>query len=99
MRLAQRNRLRASWLKPGVPGQAVPTSIKEEEVQRRSEMDAEAARRRNELEKIEERLQNRLDQAERRLQQIDARERKLNQRETAATARGIVDDCRGGMDC
>ena len=56
-------------------------SIKEEEVQRRKEMDAEAARRRNELEKIEERLQNRLDTAERRLQQIDARERKLNQRE------------------
>lgn len=57
-------------------------SIKEEEVQRRKEMDVEAARRRTELEKIEERLQNRLDTAERRLQQIESRERKINQRET-----------------
>ncbi len=57
-------------------------SIKEEEVQRRKEMDVESARRRTELEKIEERLQNRLDTAERRLQQIESRERKINQRET-----------------
>jgi ribonuclease Y len=60
---------------------------KEEEVQRRKEMDAEAARRRTELEKIEERLQNRLDTAEQRLQQIENRERKLNQRETRCNAR------------
>jgi ribonuclease Y len=57
-------------------------AIKEEEVQRRKEMDAEAARRRAEVEKTEERLQNRLDSAERRLQQIDNRERNLNKRET-----------------
>jgi ribonuclease Y len=57
-------------------------SIKEEEVQRRKEMDVETARRRTELEKIEERLQNRLDTAERRLQQIESRERKSSQRET-----------------
>jgi ribonuclease Y len=62
-------------------------SIKEEEVQRRKEMDVEAARRRTELEKIEERLQNRLDTAERRLQQIESRERKINQRETKITER------------
>ena len=57
-------------------------AIKEEEVQRRKEMDAESARRRAELEKTEERLQNRLDTADRRLQQIDSRERNLNKRET-----------------
>ena len=62
-------------------------TMKEEEVQRRKEMDAEATRRRSELEKIEERLQNRLDTAERRLQQIDARERKLNQRENRCNER------------
>ena len=62
-------------------------SIKEEEVQRRKEMDVEAARRRTELEKIEERLQNRLDTAERRLQQIESRERKISQRETKITER------------
>jgi ribonuclease Y len=62
-------------------------AIKEEEVQRRKEMDSEAARRRTELEKIEERLQNRLDTAERRLQQIENRERKLNQRETRCNER------------
>ncbi|MFO7635121.1 MAG: ribonuclease Y [Caldilinea sp.] len=62
-------------------------AIKEEEVQRRKEMDVEAARRRTELEKIEERLQNRLDTAERRLQQIESRERKLNQRESRCTER------------
>lgn len=62
-------------------------SIKEEEVQRRKEMDVESARRRTELEKIEERLQNRLDTAERRLQQIESRERKINQRETKITER------------
>ena len=62
-------------------------AFKEEEVQRRKDMDAEAARRRTELEKIEERLQNRLDNAERRLQQIETRERKINQRETKITER------------
>ncbi|MBE2240202.1 MAG: ribonuclease Y [Caldilineaceae bacterium] len=62
-------------------------AIKEEEVQRRKEMDAESTRRRTELEKIEERLQNRLDTAERRLQQIETRERKLNQRESRCNER------------
>ena len=62
-------------------------AIKEEEVQRRKEMDTEASRRRTELEKIEERLQNRLDTAERRLQQIENRERKITQRETKITER------------
>lgn len=57
-------------------------AIKEEEVQRRKEMDAEATRRRAEVEKTEERLQNRLDSVERRLQQIDSREKNLNKRET-----------------
>ena len=57
-------------------------AIKEEEVQRRKDLDSETARRRTELEKIEERLQNRLDTAERRLQQIESRERKLSQRES-----------------
>ncbi|GIV69074.1 ribonuclease Y [Caldilinea sp.] len=62
-------------------------AIKEEEVQRRKEMDAEAQRRRAELEKIEERLQNRLDTAEKRLQQIENRERKLAQREQRCNER------------
>ena len=62
-------------------------SIKEEEVQRRKEMDVEAARRRTDFEKSEERVQNRLDTAERRLQQIESRERKINQRETKITER------------
>ena len=57
-------------------------AIKEEEVQRRKEMDAESGRRRAEVEKTEERLQNRLDSVERRLQQIDNREKNLNKRET-----------------
>jgi ribonuclease Y len=57
-------------------------AIKEEEVQRRNELEAEVARRRKELERIEERLQNRLDSAERRLEQIEVRERKLNQRQS-----------------
>lgn len=61
--------------------------VKEEEVQRRKEMDSESARRRTEFEKIEERLQNRLDTAERRLQQIESRERNLNKRETKITER------------
>ena len=59
---------------------AMQLAIKEEEVQRRNEMDSEQTRRRNELERIEERLQNRLDTTERRLEQIESRERKLNQR-------------------
>lgn len=57
-------------------------AYKEEEVQKRNELDAEQTKRRKELEKIEERLQNRLDSAERRLEQIENRERKLNQRES-----------------
>ncbi|MCB0110750.1 MAG: ribonuclease Y [Caldilineaceae bacterium] len=57
-------------------------AYKEEEVQKRNELDAEQAKRRKELERIEERLQNRLDSAERRLEQIETRERKLNQRES-----------------
>lgn len=57
-------------------------AYKEEEVQKRNELDAEQAKRRKELERIEERLQNRLDSAERRLEQIEVRERKLNQRES-----------------
>ncbi len=55
-------------------------SIKEEEMRRRNEMDAEQDKRRKELERIEERLQSRLDTAERRLEQMENRERKLNQR-------------------
>lgn len=57
-------------------------AIKEEEVQRRNEMETEQGKRRKELERIEERLQNRLDSAERRLEQLEIRERKLNQRES-----------------
>ena len=57
-------------------------AIKEEEVQKRNELEAEVSRRRKELERIEERLQNRLDSAERRLEQIEVRERKLNQRQS-----------------
>jgi ribonuclease Y len=57
-------------------------AYKEEEVQKRNDLDAEQAKRRKELERIEERLQNRLDSAERRLEQIESRERKLNQRES-----------------
>ncbi|MDQ3248141.1 MAG: ribonuclease Y, partial [Chloroflexota bacterium] len=56
--------------------------IKEGEVQRRNEMDAEQTRRRKEVERTEERLQSRLDNAERRLEQIESRERKLSQRES-----------------
>ena len=55
-------------------------AIKEDEMRRRNEMDAEQDKRRKELERIEERLQNRLDTAERRLEQMENRERKLNQR-------------------
>ncbi len=55
-------------------------AIKEDEMRRRNEMDAELDKRRKELEKIEERLQNRLDTAENRLEQMENRERKLNQR-------------------
>lgn len=57
-------------------------AVKEEEVQKRNELEAEVSRRRKELERIEERLQNRLDSAERRLEQIEVRERKLNQRQS-----------------
>jgi ribonucrease Y len=56
--------------------------IKEEEVQKRNEMEAEQLKRRKDLERIEERLQNRLDNAERRLEQMETRERKINQRES-----------------
>jgi ribonuclease Y len=63
-------------------------AIKEEEVQKRNEMEAEQGRRRKELERIEERLQNRLDSAERRLEQIESRERKLNQRQSQLDQRG-----------
>ena len=55
---------------------------KEEEVQKRNEIEAEQTKRRKDLERVEERLQNRLDSAERRLEQIESRERKLNQRES-----------------
>lgn len=55
---------------------------KEEEVQKRNELDTEQLKRRKELERIEERLQNRLENVERRLEQIENRERKLNQRES-----------------
>jgi len=57
-------------------------AYKEEEVQKRNELDADQVKRRKELERIEERLQNRLDSAERRLEQIESRERKLSQRES-----------------
>jgi hypothetical protein len=63
-------------------------AIKEEEVQRRKEMDAEAARRRAEVEKIEERLQNRLDtRGAAACNRSTSRERKINQRETKITER------------
>ena len=55
-------------------------SAKEEEVQRRNEMDAEQDRRRQEVARIEERLQTRLDAADKRLEQIENRDRNLNQR-------------------
>lgn len=45
---------------------------KEEEVQKRNELEAEQVKRRKDLERIEERLQNRLDSAERRLAEIEA---------------------------
>ncbi len=61
---------------------ATRLAAKEEEVQKRNELEAEVSRRRKELERIEERLQNRLDSAERRLEQIEVRERKLNQRQS-----------------
>ncbi len=61
---------------------AIRLAAKEEEVQKRNELEAEVSRRRKELERIEERLQNRLDSAERRLEQIEVRERKLNQRQS-----------------
>ena len=57
-------------------------AYKEEEVQKRDELETEQTKRRKELERIEERLQNRLDSAERRLEQLENRERKLSQRES-----------------
>ena len=57
-------------------------AYKEEEVQKRNELESEQTKRRKDLERIEERLQNRLDSAERRLEQIENRERKLSQRES-----------------
>ena len=61
--------------------------VKEEQVRLRDEMEAEQIRRRKELERSEERLQSRLDNAERKLEQLDARDRKLTQREAKSDQR------------
>jgi len=55
-------------------------ALKEEEVQRRNEMEAEQNRRRKELDRIENRLQNRQETLDNRYEQLESREKKLNQR-------------------
>jgi len=56
--------------------------LKEDEVRMRNEIEADAVRRRRELDRSEERVQSRLDSAERKLEQLEQRDKKLNQRQS-----------------
>lgn len=65
-------------------------SLKEEEVQLRSELDAEMTRRRKDLDQVESRLRKRQEQVDKRVDQIEGRERKLNQRKSNLDKRAVA---------